>query len=143
MLSPGRWLLAGRMTQALLGRHLPDDQSALLDLLPNSIELLFTFLLLTFPMCSRTHLHQGYSRRKAAARSYGAARPMSGCGSFASVRHSAPSPQLGTQARAAVCRGGCRVKASAKTPAARAVMVVAGVRGDRVRSRLSPGGHER
>ena len=63
MLSPGGSLLAGGMTPALLGRHLPDDQSALLDLLPNGIELLVTFLLLTFPMCSRTHLHQGTSPR--------------------------------------------------------------------------------
>jgi hypothetical protein len=44
--SPGGWLLAGRISQALLGRHLPDDQSALLDLLPNVIELLFALLLL-------------------------------------------------------------------------------------------------
>ena len=67
MLSPGGSLLAGRMTPALLGGHLPDDQSALLDLLPDGIELLFTFLLLTFPLCCPTHLHQEYSRHKAAS----------------------------------------------------------------------------
>jgi hypothetical protein len=45
MPSPGGWPLAWGISPALLGRHLPDDQGALLHLLANVVELLFALLL--------------------------------------------------------------------------------------------------
>jgi len=45
--------LAGRISASLLGRHLPDYQGSLLDLLANVIKLLLALLLRTLLGCHR------------------------------------------------------------------------------------------
>jgi len=50
----------GRISSSLLGRHLPDDQGALLDLLANVVKLLLALLLRTLLECHRRHLDQRY-----------------------------------------------------------------------------------
>ena len=52
--------LAGRISASLLGRHLPDYQGSLLDLLANVIKLLLALLLRTLLNCHRRHLDQRY-----------------------------------------------------------------------------------
>ena len=60
MLSLGGSLLGGRISPSLLGRHLPDDQGALFDLLANVVKLLLALLLRTLLECHRRHLDQRY-----------------------------------------------------------------------------------
>ena len=60
MLSLGGSLLGGRISPSLLGRHLSDDQRALLDLLTNVIKLLLALLLRTLLDCHRRYLDQRY-----------------------------------------------------------------------------------
>ena len=60
MLSLGGSLLGGRISPSLLGRHLPDDQGALFDLLANVVKLLLALLLRTLLKCYRRHLDQRY-----------------------------------------------------------------------------------
>jgi hypothetical protein len=52
--------LAGRISASLLGRHLPDYQGSLLDLLANVIKLLLALLLRTLLECHRRYLDQRY-----------------------------------------------------------------------------------
>jgi hypothetical protein len=60
MLAPAVSPLAGRISSSFLGRHLPDDQGALLDLLANVIKLLLALLLRTLLECHRRYLDQRY-----------------------------------------------------------------------------------
>ena len=52
--------LPGRISPSLLGRHLPNDQGARLDLLANVVKLLLALLLRTLLNCHRRHLDQRY-----------------------------------------------------------------------------------
>jgi hypothetical protein len=60
MLAPAVSPLPGRISPSLLGRHLPDDQGARLDLLANVVKLLLALLLRTLLECHRRHLDQRY-----------------------------------------------------------------------------------
>ena len=53
MLAPAVSPVPGRISPSLLGRHLPDHQGALLDLLANVIKLLLALLLRTLLGCHR------------------------------------------------------------------------------------------
>ena len=91
MLAPAVSPLPGRISPSLLGRHLPDDQGALLDLLANVVKLLSALLLRTLLECHRRHLDQRY-------------RP-------AAKIPNAPAWRLGTQCPVSLVRRACSLGA--------------------------------